>query len=66
MGVTYDRIDTGERQTGVIAQEVQAVLPEAVRGDDILGVSYGNMVGILIEAIKELNIKINKLEAALK
>lgn len=65
-GVTYDRIDTGERQTGVIAQEVQAVLPEAVRGDDILGVSYGNMVGILIEAIKELNTKVESLTMELK
>jgi hypothetical protein len=60
-GVTYKRIDSGERQTGVIAQEVQNVLPEAVSGDEYLGVAYGNMVGILIEAIKELNAKVESL-----
>lgn len=63
-GVTYERIDSGERQTGVIAQEVQAVLPEAVinMNDDnkTLSVAYGNMVGLLIEAIKELNHKVDR------
>jgi len=62
-GVTYERIDSGERQTGVIAQEVQAVLPEAVmtmnNDDKTLSVAYGNMVGLLIEAIKELNTKVD-------
>lgn len=66
-GVTYERTDTGERQTGVIAQEVQAVLPEAVMtmNDDnkTLSVAYGNMVGLLIEAIKELDGKVMQLTA---
>jgi hypothetical protein len=57
-GVTYTRTETGERQVGVIAQEVQAVLPEAVMGDEYLGVAYGNMVGLLVEAIKELDVKV--------
>ncbi len=61
-GVTYNRIDTGERQTGVIAQEVQAVLPEAVSGDEYLGVAYGNMVGLLIQAIKEQADQIDQLK----
>lgn len=62
-GVTYKRKDTGERQTGVIAQEVQAVLPEAViQGEEHLAVAYGNMVGLLIEAIKELNAKVDSLQ----
>jgi hypothetical protein len=46
--------ETNSRQTGLIAQDVQKVLPEAVIGDDILSVAYGNMVGLLVEAIKEL------------
>lgn len=63
-GVTYKRKDTGERQTGVIAQEVQAVLPEAViEGNEHLSVAYGNMVGLLIESIKELNGKVDSLQA---
>ncbi|MGL5711506.1 MAG: pyocin knob domain-containing S74 family peptidase, partial [Paraclostridium sp.] len=61
-GYTYTRKDSGERQTGVVAQEVQKVLPEAItitkpgRLDvdqtETLGVAYGNMVGLLIEGIK--------------
>jgi hypothetical protein len=62
-GYTYTRIDTGERQTGVVAQEVQAVLPEAVLDNgDTLAVAYGNMVGLLIEAVKELTARVEKLE----
>jgi len=66
-GVTYDRTDIEtERQTGVIAQEVQAVLPEAVieNADGTLSVAYGQMVGLLVEAIKELTAKVEKLEGA--
>lgn len=61
-GVTYERTDSGERQTGLIAQEVQAVLPEAVNGDEYLGVAYGNLVGLLVEAIKELSARVEELE----
>lgn len=62
-GYTYTRIDSGERQTGVVAQEVQAVLPEAViDGGEHLAVAYGNMVGLLIEAVKELTARVEKLE----
>lgn len=67
-GVTYDRTDiTTDRQMGVIAQEVQKVCPEVVhtvnRGaaGDILGVSYGNLVGLLIEGIKELRSELDEL-----
>ena len=67
-GYTFDRIDIKtDRQTGVIAQEVELVLPEAVQTNEegMKSVAYGNMVGILIEAIKELNAKVDKLEAQL-
>jgi hypothetical protein len=61
-GVTYDRIDTNERQLGVIAQEVQAVLPEVVSESyNGLSVAYGNMVGLLIEAVKELTAEVKVL-----
>ena len=66
-GVTYSRKDNSERCTGMIAQEVQLVLPEAVtEGSDenkTLSVAYGNMVGLLVEAIKELSAKVSALEA---
>ena len=71
-GVTFNRTDTEEphRQTGVIAQEVEKVLPEAViTADDEMqtkSVAYGNMVGLLIEAIKELKTEVNDLKKQLK
>lgn len=62
-GVVFDRTDIDLRQTGVIAQEVQAVLPEAVSDDgEHLTVAYGNMVGLLIEAVKELRAEVNRLK----
>ena len=68
-GVFFNRKDiTGNRQTGVIAQEVEPFLPEVVRETKdekkIKSVAYGNMVGVLIEAIKELNAKIEELQHA--
>jgi hypothetical protein len=63
-GYTFTRKDTGARQTGVVAQDVQKVLPEAVIDTgDHLALAYGNMVGLLIEAIKELAARIERLEA---
>ena len=64
-GYTYDRTDIETtRQTGVIAQEVIKVLPEAVLGseDTTYSVAYGNMMGLMIEAIKELNAKVTDLQ----
>ena len=63
-GCTFDRIDTGERQTGLIAQDVLEVLPEAVREmeDGTLSLAYGNLVGLLVEAIKELKSEVEGLK----
>jgi len=65
-GVNFTRIDSPKevRQTGVIAQEVEKVLPEAVsiNQNGVKSVAYGNMVGLLIEAIKQLEIRIKNLE----
>ena len=63
-GVTFERIDTGNRGAGVIAQEIEKILPEVVmeNEDGIKSVAYGNMVGLLIEAIKEQQTHINRLE----
>jgi hypothetical protein len=62
-GVYYTNLNTQTRETGVIAQEIMDVLPEVVadRGE-YLGVAYGNIVGVLIEAIKELKAKVTELE----
>ena len=63
-GVNFTKIKNGDRSTGLIAQDVQAVLPEAVTADDngYLSVAYGNMVGLLVEAIKEQDDTINSLK----
>lgn len=52
----YKYTDPTRRGTGLIAQEVEKVMPEAVHVDEdgYLTVAYGNLVGLLVEAIKEL------------
>lgn len=68
-GVYYNRIDDENktRNIGVIAQEIEKVLPEVVhtREDDMKSVAYGNIVGILIEAIKELSEEVKTLRSKL-
>ncbi|XGU47858.1 tail fiber domain-containing protein [Fusobacterium necrophorum subsp. funduliforme] len=58
----------GTKHVGVIAQEVQKVLPEAIRKTEngYLSVAYGNMVGLLIETNKELLKRIEVLEDVVK
>jgi hypothetical protein len=70
-GVTFTRNDQEDKEklhTGVIAQEVEAVLPEVISEDNlgIKNVAYGNMVGLLIEAIKELKAEVDDLKSQLK
>ena len=64
-GVTFDRISDGSTSTGVIAQELKAVLPEAVHTDanGVHSVAYGNITGLLIEAVKELSDQVNSLKS---
>jgi len=62
-GVYFDKND--KRSVGVIAQEMQEVMPEVVVTDDTedkhLSVAYGNLVGVLIEAVKELSEEVSVL-----
>jgi hypothetical protein len=66
-GVYFNKIDdeTKTRNVGVIAQEMEEVLPEVVhtREDGMKSVAYANIVGVLIEAIKELKAEIDILKA---
>lgn len=62
-GVYYTDKETNKMSIGVIAQEVESVLPELVSNDGpYKGVEYSNMVGVLIEGIKELKKYIQTLE----
>jgi hypothetical protein len=64
-GVTFTRRETGSRGIGLVAQELAPIVPEAVttHDDGLLSVAYGNLVGVLIEAVKELADKVERLEA---
>ena len=65
---TRDDADKGrERSTGLIAQEVARVLPEATHLDPSTGslcVAYGNLCGLLVEAVKELSDQVAHLTRA--
>lgn len=67
-GVSYDLIKDQKKQIGVIAQEVEQVIPEVVADipDGYKGVHYGNLVGLLIEAIKEQQKQIDELKEKLE
>lgn len=65
-GVYYTKKNDGEhtRKIGVIAQEVKEVLPEVILEDEegLFSVDYGNIVAVLIEAIKELKAEVEVLK----
>lgn len=67
-GVYYKRndVENARRQVGVLAQDMEAILPEVVlTADDEIqtkSVDYGKLTSVLIEAIKELKIEIDELK----
>jgi hypothetical protein len=67
-GYTFEFIkDSGKRRSGVLAQEIQDILPEAVYtdADGYLSVSYDAIIPLLIQAIKEQQKKIEELETVI-
>ena len=67
-GVKFDWKENGTSSAGVIAQEVEKVLPEIVHTDDegIKSVNYNGVVGLLVEAIKEQQQEINNLKEMIR
>ena len=67
-GYTFNYIGDDKPMTGVIAQEIEEVLPEvvyeaeAIDGTSAKAVRHGNIVGLLIEAIKELKAEVEELK----
>ena len=72
-GVTFTYKKDEQKSTGLIAQDLEKVLPEAVyktldidlngdSEDEHLAIRYGNTVGLLVEAIKELEARVKELE----
>ena len=62
-GVSFDWISNSKSEVGVIAQEIESVIPQLVNTNEhgIKSVKYGNIVAVLIEAIKEQQAQIDAL-----
>lgn len=61
-GVSFDWKETGRSSYGVIAQELEEVLPELVGDGGVKSVNYNGIIGVLIEAIKELKEEVEELK----
>tara|TARA_A100001201_G_scaffold2589_4_gene6596 strand:+ start:22640 stop:24235 length:1596 start_codon:yes stop_codon:yes gene_type:complete len=61
-GVSFNWKESGEPSYGVIAQELERILPELVHGDDPKRVNYNGIIGVLIEAVKELSAEVKQLK----
>jgi hypothetical protein len=66
VGVEYDRKDTKEHESGLIAEQVYKILPDLVSCDENgkpYGLKYTKITAYLVEAIKELNNELKKLKS---
>jgi hypothetical protein len=62
-GVTFQMAGDPRQRIGLLAQEVQAVAPEAViETEGVLRLAYGNLIGLLVEAIKDLSLQVDQLK----
>lgn len=64
-GVTYDRLDNNEHESGLIAEWTETILPELVTRDtngDVVGIKYTKLTAYLVEAIKSLKTEIDELK----
>jgi len=61
-GVGFAWKKTGARTYGVIAQDVEKEFPELVHTEEFKSVNYNGLVGVLIEAIKELKAEVEELK----
>jgi hypothetical protein len=64
-GVTFKWKDNGHKSMGLIAQELEAIIPEVVitndRGEK--SVTYGSLIGLLVESIKDLNKQVIEIQS---
>jgi hypothetical protein len=61
-GVSFNWKENGKSSYGVIAQELEEVLPELVKNGEVKSVNYNGLIGVLIESIKELKQEIEDLK----
>jgi hypothetical protein len=68
-GVEFEFTNSGKDSVGLIAQEVENVIPQVVLTTehnnlpDMKSVNYASLVGVLVEAIKEQQLQIDDLKA---
>jgi hypothetical protein len=62
-GVSFTWKENGIKSYGVIAQQLEKILPELVAGDDKKTVNYSGLIAFLINSIKELDDRVRQLEA---
>jgi len=64
-GYTFTRTRDNVRSTGLVAQDILQVLPEVVHADaeGMYSVAYGNMMGLIVEAIKDLKAEVDSIKA---
>ena len=62
-GVTFDWKESGQSSGGIIAQDVEKVLPTLVKdGEDHKTVIYNGIIGLLVQAVKELSAEVEELK----
>lgn len=61
-GVSFDWKETGKSSYGVIAQELEEILPDLVKNGEVKSVNYNGIIGVLIEAVKELSEEVKELK----
>ena len=61
-GVSFDWKETGRSSYGVIAQELEEILPDLVKNGEVKSVNYNGLIGVLIEAVKELSEEVKELK----
>jgi hypothetical protein len=61
-GVSFDWKLTGKKSYGVIAQEIEEILPDLVTTKENKSVNYNGLVGVLLEAVKELSAEVEELK----
>ena len=64
-GVSFNWIENNAKSGGIIAQDVEKVFPELVSQTEIKTVNYNGLIGVLIEAIKELKSEVEDLKSKL-
>jgi hypothetical protein len=60
-GISFVWNDTGKSSLGVSAQQLQKVLPQIVSDDEVKTVNYNGLIAVLLQAVKELQSKVDSL-----